>query len=414
MNVRRVASLSALSVVVLVSVLVVPSLYVLAAGDPPHPPPPPPSAAPPPPAAAPAAPSTATPPGPPPNPSSPSASPAPPLGPPTASEKTEEHYKNIQVLKGHPADQLVPAMQFISSSLGVDCDFCHVDHAPEKDDKKEKQTARAMIKMTAAINRDNFDGKREVTCNSCHHGASHPLASPAVATSSEPPPEEPEVKPEDLPSADVVLAKYLQSVGGVASLTKVTSRIQKGKITGFGGQPMAVEVFAKAPDKRISIVHTPRGDNITAFDGSAGWLGNTGRPPRDMSAAETDAARLDADFRFPFHVREIFNSFRVTTADKIDGRETLRVVARNEGQPPVLLFFDAQSGLLVRQVRYAETPLGRNPTQIDYADYRDADGVKIPFRWTVARPNGRFSIQIEEVQQNVPIEDGKFVKTAGS
>ncbi len=81
-----------------------------------------------------------------------------------------------------------------------------------------------------------------------------------------------------------------------------------------------------------------------------------------------------------------------------------------QGQPPVQLYFDEQSGLLLRELRYAESPLGLNPTQIDYADYRDVDGVKTPFRWTIARPSGRFTIQLEQVKQNVPIDDAKFVK----
>ena len=177
---------------------------------------------------------------------------------------------------------------------------------------------------------------------------------------------------------------------------------------------MSVEVFAKAPSKRVSIVHTPRGDSITAFDGTNGWLGNSGRPPQTMSAAEADAVRLDADLRFPADVKKMFTEFRVRPTEKIDGHDAVRVVARNEGKPPVELWFDAQSGLLVRLQRYAETLLGRNPTRIDYADYRDADGVKIPFRWTVARPSGKFTIQIDGVQQNVPVEDAKFDMPAGS
>jgi hypothetical protein len=61
-------------------------------------------------------------------------------------------------------------------------------------------------------------------------------------------------------------------------------------------------------------------------------------------------------------------------------------------------------------VRYAETPVGRNPTQIDYADYRDVDGVKTAFRWTLSRPNGRFTIQIADVVNNAPVDDAKFAK----
>src|SRR5246127_5223920 len=89
-------------------------------------------------------------------------------------KKAEEQFKNIQVLKGVPAEQVFPTMQFIAASLGVECEFCHVHDAFEKDDKKPKQTARKMMEMMYAINRDNFDGHREVTCYSCHRGNAHP------------------------------------------------------------------------------------------------------------------------------------------------------------------------------------------------------------------------------------------------
>ncbi|HKQ60881.1 MAG TPA: c-type cytochrome [Candidatus Polarisedimenticolaceae bacterium] len=326
---------------------------------------------------------------------------------PPAEPKTEEHYKNIQVLKGYPADQLVPTMQFISSSLDVDCDYCHVERAPEKDDKKEKQTARKMIAMTLGINRDTFGGKREVTCYSCHRGTTHPLATPLVAERDEPQAAAaaPAAAP---PAAEPVLEHYLQAVGGAEALAKVETRIGKGTLTGLAPDPLPVEVYAKAPDKRVSIVHTARGESITAFDGKGGWLGNPGRPAREMTAAESEAAHLDAYFRFPAQLKQLFSEFRVRPAEKLDGHDVVHVVARNEGRPPVDLYFDAQSGLLLRLVRYAETLLGRNPTEVDYADYREADGVKLPFRWTIARPNGRFTIQLESVQHNAPIDDARF------
>ena len=97
-------------------------------------------------------------------------------------KKAEEQFKNIQVLKGIPAEELFPTMQFIAASLGVQCDFCHVQGAFEKDDKKPKQTARKMMEMMFAINKDNFDGHRAVTCNSCHRGSAKPQPIPAVMT----------------------------------------------------------------------------------------------------------------------------------------------------------------------------------------------------------------------------------------
>jgi outer membrane lipoprotein-sorting protein len=329
---------------------------------------------------------------------------------PAPPKMAEEAFKNIQVFKGIPADQLIPAMQFISASLGVECEFCHVQGKMDADDKPPKQTARKMISMTFAINKENFDGRREVTCNSCHRGETHPVGAPAVADQdAKPERTEAAAAGAPAPSADQILDKYVAAIGGADAIRKISSREEKGKLTA-GGHESAIELFLKAPDKRMSVMHAPNGDSITAFDGKGGWLGSPGRPTREMSGSESDAAKLDADFYFATRVKEIFPQFRVMRPEKIGDREAYSVAGIRQGLPPVRLYFDETSGLLLRMVRYADTPLGRMPTQIDYADYRDADGVKIPFRWTLSRPNGRFTIQVDKVQQNVPIDDSKFVK----
>jgi outer membrane lipoprotein-sorting protein len=329
----------------------------------------------------------------------------------------EEQFKNIQALKGVPADQIFPTMNFITASLGVECDYCHVREGQkmvfDKDDKKTKVTARKMMQMMFAINKENFEGHRDVTCYSCHRGAADPVGTPIISD-DEPKPEAQHAKPAadakvELPAADQLLDKYLAAVGGATSLQKVSSRVEKGKIKA-NGQLLPIEVYAKSPDKRISVMHLPDGDSVTAFDGKQGWLGNPGRPPHIMTAAENDAVRIDADLYFPSHVKTLYAKFFVAPGEKIDGHDTWLVVGRNEGQPPLRLYLDQQTGLLVRLVRYAETALGRMPTQIDFADYRDADSVKIPYRWTLARPGGnRFTIQIDEVKQNVPVDDAKFI-----
>ncbi len=324
----------------------------------------------------------------------------------------EEEFKNIQVLKGIPAEQVIPSMQFIAASLGVECEYCHVAHANEKDDKKTKVTARKMINMMMAINKDNFEGHREVTCFSCHRGLTELVSTPVI-TDEEPRPRAQEgKKPGDakvaLPSAEELLDKYLGAIGGANALQKITSRVQRGTLTAFGGQHFPMELYAKAPDKRVSIMHLQNGDSVTAFDGKQGWLSVPGRLHM-MSSAENDAARIDADLYFAAHVKMWYQKFDVNPGEKIDGRETYLVEGHSEGKPPLRLYLDKDSGLLLRLIRYAETPLGRNPTQIDYADYRDANGVKVPFRWTLARPGNRFTIQVEQVQQNIALDDAKFL-----
>ncbi len=333
-----------------------------------------------------------------------------------SAKMAEEAFKNIQALKGTPADQLIPAMQFISASLGVECNFCHVAGKFDADDKRPKQIARKMIAMTLAINKDDFNGRQEVSCYSCHRGANDPVGTPPVATDDSRPehPEEAAANPAGAaPAAEQVLDKYLSAVGGAAALQKISSRIEKGAIS-FAGHESPIEVFAKAPNKRMSVTQMGSGQSITAFDGTVGWLGGSGRPPREMAGAEIDAAKLDAEFYFPIRAKEIFSRFRMGRPEKIGGAQAYTVFALRQGQPPVRLYFDESSGLLLRLVRYADTPVGRNPTQIDYADYRDVDGVKLPFRWTLARPGGRFTIQIQEVRQNVPIPDERFAKPEAS
>jgi outer membrane lipoprotein-sorting protein len=338
---------------------------------------------------------------------------------PEAQKTAEQAFKNIQVLKGTPADQLLPAMQFISASLGVECEFCHVENAREKDDKKPKQTARKMMEMQMAINKGHFNGEREVTCYSCHHGAEKPVAVPVIA--DEEPKRDPIASLLATPTtaapapanADQIIDKYIAAVGGADALQKNISRVMKGNIS-FGERKLPVEVLAKAPNKRISMVHTPNGDNITAYDGHAGWLGNPGgRPPRDMSPQENDAVSFDSAFYLSLEIKKMFTQLRVRPEpEKIAGHDVVQVIGFKDGKPPLRFFFDNESGLLLRTVRYAETPLGRNPTQVDYTDYRTDGGVKLPFQWTVARPGGRFTIQISEMQQNVAIDDSKFTKPA--
>ena len=333
--------------------------------------------------------------------------PAAPAGPKLA----EEEFKNIQALKGIPADQVIPSMQFIAASLGVECEFCHVAHANEKDDKKPKVTARKMINMMMAINKDNFEGHREVTCYSCHRGSKDPEATPIITDEEAKPAAEEEKKAGEakatLPSAEQLLDKYLAAIGGADALQKITSRVQKGTITAFGGQHFPVDVYSKAPNKRLSVMHLQGGDSFTGFDGKQGWLSVPGRV-HTMSATENAAARIDADLYLPAHLKTLYEKFRVDIGEKIDGHDTYLVAGRAEGQPPLRLYLDKESGLLLRLVRYAETPLGRNPTQIDYADYRNANGVKAPFRWILERPGNRFTIQVEQLQQNVPVDDSKF------
>lgn len=333
------------------------------------------------------------------------------------AKTAEQVYKNIQQLKGTPADQLNGAMQFISVSLGVECESCHVAGKFDADDKNNKKTAREMMAMTAAINKDSFRGRSEITCYSCHRGSLHPASVPPVQDSDMPThpaaASTPAAGATPAPTVDDILARYLTAAGGADTMKKITSRTMKGTLMAMGSET-EIDLYTKAPNKRVSVAHmSPTSDSYTAFDGTAGWLATTGRPAREMSPTEAFAAALDADFYLVADLKAIFPQLRRGRPADVAGAMCETVSGSKPGQPPVVFYFDQKTGLLQRMVRYADTPMGRMPTQIDYADYREVDGVKTPWRWTLARTNGRFTIQLKEVKNNVAIDDAKFAKPEG-
>jgi photosynthetic reaction center cytochrome c subunit len=343
-------------------------------------------------------------------------------GPPTA----EDVFKNVRVLRGIPVNQFMATMGIFSASLGVSCNYCHVAESGgnwEKyaDDIARKQTARRMVLMMSAINRDNFGGRQVVTCYSCHRGSNRPKVTPSLAALyGDAPPEELDEIPAQTPgapSSDQVLDKYIQALGGAARLMNLTSFVARGTYQGYEDpEKHAVEVFAKAPGQRTMIVHTPEGDSTTTYDGRSGWIaGPSGERPVPVLAlagGDLEGLKLDAELSFPARIKQALTKWRVGLQATIDDRDVQVVQGTGAGGAFATLYFDAESGLLVRLVRYADSPVGRIPTQIDYADYREVSGVKMPFRWKMTWLDGRSTIVLSEVQPNASIDAAKFARPA--
>jgi len=343
------------------------------------------------------------------------------------AQKAGEVFKNVttSTLKELPVDDFVASMGVISAGLGLDCADCHPAAGSDKVDwvfdTPRKKTARRMVEMVATINRTNFGGAQFVTCYTCHHGRLRPPTTIALDALYGPPNEEKDdiVAPgEGGPSADQILDKYIQALGGAQRLAGIQSFIATGTSVGYeglggGGQ---FQIFGKAPDQRtVQIVfkdHPERGDSTRAYNGTAGWI----KSPRgllgqyDLTGSELDGLRLEAQLAFPGQIKQVLTSLRAGNPDTINGSDV--DVVQGTGPRGVLatLYFDKQSGLLVRMVRYGRSPVGRVPVQSDYADYRDVGGVKFPFKYTFSWLDGRDAFQLTEVKTNVPIDAAKFGK----
>jgi photosynthetic reaction center cytochrome c subunit len=345
-------------------------------------------------------------------------------GPGQKPPMAENVFKNVQVLKGIPVDEFMSTMGFLSASLGMTCTDCHVAESGgswEKyaDDTELKQTSRKMLVMVSALNRTYFGGRREVTCYSCHRGGDRPKVTPSLIElySAPAPPEPPDSieQASQARPADPILDKYIQALGGAQRLGNLTSFAAKGTYMGFGETDKTpLEIFAKAPDQRTMIVHTPIGDSMTIYNRRTGWTAapaaNTPVPVLEITGGELEGAKIDAELAFPGRIKQSFRQLRAGAPATIDDHEVQVVQGTSDGRYPVDFYFDGKSSLLVRIVRFSDSPVGLNPTQIDYADYREVAGVKMPFRWTVTWLSGRSTIELTEVRPNVPIDAAKFAK----
>ncbi len=335
-----------------------------------------------------------------------------------ATQTAGQHFKNIQVLKDIPADQLDPTMDFIANSLGVRCEYCHVRSDFSKDDKRPKLTARKMIAMELAINKANFNGRTEVTCYTCHRGLTHPVGAPVIAALGAAAPAAAEMMPgggnsASMPTADQILEKYVAAIGGADAANKITSRQAKGTLAGGRGAPIPLELFAKAPGKLLIVLHRPNGGaNEMAYNDGQSW-GSDGQHTRPLRGGMLDVVQSQAKLAFAGNLKESLGRLRMGRPEKLGDQQAYVLNALAPGQPPTKLYFDEQSGLLMRVESFNRTPLGMDPVAVDYSDYRDSGGVKVPYRWTIGGPGNRSTIQFSDIEQNAAVDNSKFAPPAG-
>ena len=331
-------------------------------------------------------------------------------------------FKSVMLLRGIPVDTFFEAMGMFANAMGNDCTFCHAseavfDKAKFADSTPRILKARQMIVMMNAINKQYFAGQTRVTCFTCHGGSDRPRAEPDLALQYAEPVFDPnarEIPPDPRVSANQVFDKYIQALGGADRLAKLTSYVAKGSYSGFDTSfdKIPVEIYAAAPNQMTMVTHLSTGTNTKAYNGRNGWMAgpDTPLPLVTLTAGNLDRARLEAIVAFPAAIRQTFSEWRVGLALIGDQGVTI-VQGLQGGQPAANLYFD-DSGLLMRLVTWTRTPVGFVPTQIDYADYRDVAGVKVPFQRTVSQTYMRMSIELTDVQPNVAIDRKIFERPA--
>ena len=340
-----------------------------------------------------------------------------------------EHYKNIQVLKNIPADQLPNTMQYVAASLGVQCNFCHVQGQFASDDKPMKATARKMMRMVSSINGATYDIR--VGCATCHHGRMEPERTPPLAMELTPDqvarmtrqgagaerggrpgtgaaaPQGAQERPTE--TVDDVLSKYVQALGGHDAWSKASTVVMEGTQTSRDQRTSPITIEEKITGEYRIDVQSPQGTASRVSDGKTTWFvagGNT----RELEGVQAQQAARLADFGLPLNAKEKYSDLSVRRYVDLDGVNTIMLTGRTAPDVTEQLYFDRNTGVLVRRSIATRTPLGSLAEQVDYSDYRDVSGVKLPFQVRHATWNQANTIKFSDVTLNAPVDAARFRK----
>jgi photosynthetic reaction center cytochrome c subunit len=340
--------------------------------------------------------------------------------------KMEDVFKNIKAFRGLPAEQLNPTMVFFEASLGVGCPYCHDDDAAKRelDTKNQKIIARRMIDMVTTINKSTFGGARRVTCFTCHMGRSTPIGVPNVTGE-----ELPVALGEDYPlsrpsppavpavSATQVLDKYFAALGGAAAVQKTPSLTAVGTVTQLRtGRPFPgqqIEISSK-PGLELTVTKAGQNDNLLAYGPTGGWAKAGNGAPRDLRKAELDAMMLEDTFNLPAQLKQLLLDPKMERPEVINGGEVYVVTGHTKNLPKVNAYFEKENGMLARLVYYIDTFVGPYPTQIEYRDFRDVAGRKVPYSWVISQTRNREFTYAMQAVRAAAVEDAKFVRPGAS
>jgi hypothetical protein len=355
-----------------------------------------------------------------------------------------EKYKNIQVLTDVPADQLELTMQYFGQATGIQCQGCHVQDPAthqftyDKDDNRTKQTARRMISLVKTVNAGNF-GIR-IQCSTCHQGHNQPpaltmavpftddqlaaLAAQAARQGGQgrggaAAPGAPGAGRAQAPAAPAVadvVAKYVDALGGQAALQKLQSRVVTG--TWVNRQRRSLNVTIEEKNGKLRRSAQGSGPSM-GFDGTAGWSQDAATVS-DLTGFPLLSIAQAADLMQPLQLTDHYQ-LQAARPRPLPGTQTTVNVLQGapvvSGSPvantTVTFYFDATSGLLIRRVLSVRTPMGTLSEQTDFADYRPAGGVKMPYSIKVATPQTIDEVTVSDIKVNTAIDDARFARPKG-
>ncbi|MGH9714448.1 MAG: LolA family protein [Candidatus Acidiferrales bacterium] len=215
------------------------------------------------------------------------------------------------------------------------------------------------------------------------------------------------------PTTDQILNRYVEALGGSAAWRKLTSRVSTGTIEVPKMQLTGtVEIREKAPNRLLRVIVLNGATFRQGFDGTTAWTDDPQDGLRSETGAELEDTRFDADFFHPLDLRKLYSKFTVLGTEKIGEHDVYVVEAARAGNDPDKIFFDTKTGLALRLITHRHNQAGLSVYQEDLEDYREVDGIKLPFVVHQSITEPPMTITLTEVHHNLELDDKEFSKPA--
>ncbi len=213
-------------------------------------------------------------------------------------------------------------------------------------------------------------------------------------------------------TAEQILDKSIEAAGGRASMEKITSTVSKFTIdVTFAGVTATSVAYAKAPNKRAMTITIEGYGNIReGFDGTNAWGETPEAGLRDFTGERLEQAKRQAIFNAALKWRETYPKAELKGKEKVGEREAWAIILTPKTGKPMTEYIDAETFLPIRQVMSVIGDQGEYEATNDVSDYREVDGVKVPFLIRQTSPMGDIIIKVAEVKNNVEIDDANFAK----
>ena len=220
-----------------------------------------------------------------------------------------------------------------------------------------------------------------------------------------------EAQAQAAPTVEQVLARYVQALGGREAILKVTSRTMSGAFQLNGKDNGTVEVVYKTPNRYRSMVNiNGYGVVDSGHDATGGWESSPQQPLRPQAGSDLARTRRELDLHKAVKMGQMFRSITFKSRGKAGERDAWLLVAVPAEGHPETMYFDTETGLLLRVDLQLDTEDGAVAVERHYEDYRDVGGVKVAHTIHFVNPGTSYTLRFSTVTHNTSIEEGRLAR----